>query len=216
MTPAGRRLDLSLYVVTDSELSLGRSHEEVASQALAGGATVIQLRDKGASTKELCELGQRLQALAASAGGLFIVNDRVDVALAVDADGVHLGQDDMPAHVARKLLGPDKVMGVSVENAKQAERAAQDGADYIGIGAIYEARGTKSDAGDPIGPQAVADLRPRTDLPTVAIGGIKHRNVAEVIEAGADGAAVVSAIVGAEDIAAAATEMKRLIQAARG
>ena len=126
-----------------------------ASQALAGGATVIQLRDKGASTKELCELGQRLQALAASAGGLFIVNDRVDVALAVDADGVHLGQDDMPAHVARKLLGPDKVMGVSVENAKQAERAAQDGADYIGIGAIYEARGTKSDAGDPIGPQAV-------------------------------------------------------------
>ena len=213
---SGRALDLILYVVTDPNLSQGRSHDEVAALAFAGGATVVQLRDKHASDKGLCETGLRLQALAAKMGGLFIVNDRVDVALAVDADGVHLGQDDLPADVARGLLGPGKVLGVSVENGEQAGKAARDGADYVAIGPIYETRGSKADAGVAVGPQAIAELREQTDLPIVAIGGIKHHHIAEVIGAGADGVAVITAVVSGEDISLAAREMKRLIREARG
>ena len=213
---SGQALDLSLYVVTDPDLSRGRSHDEVAVQALAGGANVIQLRDKRASTRELCETALRLQALASRAGALFMVNDRLDVALAVEAGGVHLGQDDLPAHLARRLLGPDKVLGISVENGEQARKAARDGADYVAIGPIYDARGTKADAGIPIGLEAIVGLRRHTELPIVAIGGIKHHHIGELIKAGADGAAVISAVVSAEDIAQSAREMKRHIQEARG
>ena len=213
---SGRRPELGLYVITDPELSLGRSHEEVATQALEGGANVIQLRDKHASTKALYEAGLKLKALTARAGALFIVNDRVDIALAVDADGVHLGQDDLPAIAARRLLGSHKVLGVSVENAEQARKAAEDGASYVAIGPIYEARGSKPDAGVPLGAKVIAELRQHTRLPIVAIGGIKNRHLAELFKAGADGVAVISAIAGAKDILAATREMKRLILEARG
>lgn len=210
------RLELGLYVITDATLSHGRTHEEVVAQALAGGADVIQLRDKNASTQEVCAVGSRIKELTARAGALFIVNDRVDVAAAIDADGVHVGQDDLPAAAARRILGPGKVLGVSVENPEQARRAEADGADYIAIGPIYEARGTKADAGTPVGPRAIAELREHTRLPIVAIGGIKHGHVREVVNAGASGVAVISAVVSAPNIAAAAREMKRLIREARG
>jgi len=208
-------LDLSLYVVTHPARSRGRSHEEMTVAALAGGATVIQLRDKNASTLDLYKAALRMSALCAEAVALFIVNDRLDIALAVGA-GVHLGQDDIPADVARRLLGPGKVLGVSVENAEQARKASSDGADYVAIGPIYEARGTKADAGAPVGAAAVTALRPAMGLPIVAIGGIKHQHIAEIITAGAAGAAVVSAIVSAEDVTNATREMKRLIVEARG
>ena len=206
--------DLGLYVVTDPDLSIGRSHEEVASQALAGGADVIQLRDKEASTRSLYLAAHRMKALCDKAGALFIVNDRVDIAMAVGS-GVHLGQDDLPAHVARVILGPQAILGVSVENAEQAVKATEDGADYVAIGPIYEARASKHDAGEPVGVDALTFLRRHTSLPVVAIGGIKREHIGEVIGSGADGVAVISAIVSAEDVMDAALDIKRLITQAR-
>jgi len=209
-------LDLGLYVVTDSGLSRGRTHEQIAARAFEGGANVIQLRDKSKSTLELYHTALRLQEIASRAGALFIVNDRIEVALAVEAHGLHVGQDDLPADVARKLLGPKPVLGVSVENAEQAEQAERDGADYIAIGPIYEARGTKNDAGPPVGLRAIAELRYYTDLPIVAIGGIKSEHVGDVIRAGAGGIAVVSAVVAADDVVTAAAEIRGLVVEARG
>ncbi len=208
-------LDLGLYVVTDLGLSRGRSHEEVARLAVEGGANVVQLRDKGATTRELYQTGLRIRDILAGTGATFIVNDRVDVALAVDADGVHLGQDDMPTAEARRLMGPEKIVGVSLDHPGQAAQAVLDGATYVAIGPVYEARGTKPDAGSPVGPGAVRDLRSQTDAPIVAIGGIKANHIGELTEAGADGMAVVSAVVSADDIVAAAREIRRLIAEAR-
>lgn len=207
--------DVTVYVVLDPILSKGRTHEEVAAMAIAGGASVIQLRDKQASVRELCEIGRRIKALTVRTGAHFIVNDRVDIALAIDADGVHLGQDDLPAGLARDILGPRRILGVSVENGDQARRAARAGATYVAIGPIYEARGSKADAGAPIGVEAITELRKHTRLPIVAIGGINHDRVADVARAGADGAAVISAIVSATDITEATREMKRLFLAAK-
>ncbi len=209
-------LDLSLYVITDRGLARGRSHLEMAEAAIAGGATAIQLRDKQAEARDLYRAGLELQALCRSRGVLFIMNDRLDLALAVDADGVHMGRDDLPTPVARRLLGGGKLLGVSTENGAQAAQAERDGADYVAIGPIYEARGSKGDAGPPVGPQAIAEVCRHTRLPVVAIGGIKAQHVPEVLGAGASGIAVISAIVGAPDIAAAAREFKRWIQEARG
>jgi thiamine-phosphate pyrophosphorylase len=204
-------LDLTLYVITDRRLASGRSHEEVAREAIAGGATVIQLRDKEASTKELVEIGRRLRRLTAERGVTFIVNDRVDVALAVDADGVHLGQEDMPAALARQLMGPAKVIGVSAGTVEEAKRAEKDGADYLGVGPVY-ATVTKPDAGEPIGVEGLAEILRAVSIPVVAIGGINEGNVEEVIAAGADGVAVVSAVVAAQDIEAAARRLRRKIK----
>lgn len=208
-------LDFGVYVITDLGLSNGRSHEEVAVQALKGGANVIQLRDKQASAMELCAVGARLRPLTRRAGALLIINDRVDVALAVDADGVHLGQDDLPAANARTMLGPRKVMGVSVENAEQARKASRDGATYVAIGPIFEARGSKADAGEPLGLKAIEELRRQTRLPIVAIGGIKSACIAELVAAGADGVAVMSAIVSSPNIEGASREMRQLVDQAR-
>ncbi len=213
--PTQHRLDYSLYVITDRSLAKGRSHVDVAKAAIAGGANVIQLRDKSASALELYREGLRIKELASRAGALFIMNDRLDLALAVDADGVHLGQDDLPLPAARRLLGGDKIIGVSVENPEQAAVAEAQGASYVAIGPIYEARESKADAGPPVGPLAIAAIRKATLLPLVAIGGIKARHIAEVIGAGADSVAVVSAVVAAPDIKAAAADLRQRIAAAR-
>ena len=209
------RLDLSLYVITDPHLAKGRSHDEIAEAAFAGGANVVQLRDKGASTEALYRAGLRMQELAKRAGAAFVVNDRLDVAQATGADGTHVGQDDMPAAVARGLLGRDAIVGVSVENGEQAREAERDGATYVAVGPIYEARGSKADAGPPVGPDAVAEIKRHVSLPVVAIGGINHENAAEVVAAGADGLAVMTAIIAAPDIAEAARRMRRVIDEAR-
>ncbi len=203
-----------LHVLTDRMTSRGRSHLEVAEAAIAGGADVLQLRDKDASSGLLYEEALRLRELTRGAKVPFIVNDRLDIALAVDADGVHVGQSDLPASVARKIMGPRKILGVSVATVEEALRAEKDGADYLGVGPVFEARGTKPDTCEPLGVDRIARIRSRCLLPIVAIGGINAENAGKVREAGADGAAVISAIVSAADISQATRRLKRILEEA--
>ena len=208
--------DLGLYVLTDEGLARGRSTADVVAAAIRGGADAIQLRAKGLTTRQQVELGRALRALTREAGVLFIVNDRADVALAVDADGIHVGQDDLPPEAARAIVGPGRIVGVSTATVEEALAARDAGADYLGVGAIY-ATATKADAGAPVGPGRIAEIKARVDLPMVGIGGINRYNLGEVIAAGADGVAVIGAVVAAEDVEAAARELKaRLAEARRG
>jgi len=200
-----------LYVITDEALS-GHSHREVARAAIAGGAEVIQLRDKTATSRKLFRTGWELARLSRQTGVPFLVNDRVDIALATDADGVHLGQEDLPVPVARELLGAEKIIGCSAATPEEAVEAEQAGADYLGVGPIFEARSTKPDAGAPVGLDLLTEIRHRVRLPLIAIGGITRRNARAVIQAGADGVAVISDIVAAPDIRRAAVEMQRILQ----
>ncbi len=211
MTPTGLRARLALHVLTDRAWSRGRSTLEVAEAALKGGATVIQLRDKDVSTRMLIEEGLALRELTRTYNALLIVNDRVDVALAVDADGAHVGQDDMPGELARKLLGPDRILGISAGNMDEAMAAVAAGADYLGVGPIYATRG-KADAGQPTGTALLTEIARRYTIPLVAIGGITVANTKGIIQAGAAGIAVITAVVNAEDITAAA---RVLIEAER-
>ena len=202
------RTRLALHVLTDREWSLGRDTLTVATAALDGGATVIQLRDKKATTRTLVEEGLALRALTRERGALLIINDRIDVALAIDADGAHVGQDDdMPVALARKLLGPDRILGVSAGNLEEAHVAVAGGADYLGVGPIY-ATHTKADAGEPIGLSLLTELASRYSTPLIAIGSIKADNAAAVIQAGAMGIAVIRAVVSAEDIVAATRALR--------
>ena len=186
----------------------------VAAAALDGGATVIQLRDKIASTRVLIEEGLALRALTRERGALLIVNDRIDVALAVEADGAHVGQDDMPAGLARQLLGPDRILGVSAANMEEAEEAVAGGADYLGVGPIFPSLG-KADAGPATGGELLTELARRYTTPLVAIGGITAENATEVVRAGACGVAVITAVVYAEDITAASRQLRLAVDTAR-
>jgi thiamine-phosphate pyrophosphorylase len=200
-----------LYVITDEKVSRGRSHLQVAEAAIRGGADVLQLRDKEAGSGRLYRVALQLRKLTRDAMVPFIVNDRLDIALAADADGVHVGQADLPASVVRRILGPGKIIGVSVDTVEEAVLAEKDGADYLGVGPVFEARGTKPDTGEPLGIECIARIRRHCRLPIVAIGGINAENARKVREAGADAAAVISAIVGADDIAQAARRLKRIL-----
>jgi thiamine-phosphate pyrophosphorylase len=206
---------LLLHVITDHEWSWGRDILAVATAALDGGATVIQLRDKTASTRVLIEEGLALRALTRERGALLIVNDRVDVALAVEADGAHVGQEDMPVALARRLLGPERILGVSAATIQEAKAAEADGADYLGIGPIFPSRG-KIDAGPATGVSLLTELAKHCTIPLVAIGGITAANAAEVMQSGASGVAVITAVVYAEDIAAAARHLRTVVETARG
>jgi len=203
-----------LYVITDEKVSRGRSHLQVAEAAILGGADVLQLRDKEASSGLLYRVALQLRKLTRDAKVPFIVNDRLDIALAADADGVHVGQADLPASVVRRILGPGKILGVSVDTVEEAILAEKDGADYLGVSPVFEARGTKPDAGVPLGVDRIAQIRRHCRLPIVAIGGIDAENARKVREAGADAAAVISAIVAADDIAQAARRLKRILEGA--
>ena len=203
-----------LHVLTDSKASRGRSHLQVAEAAIAGGADVLQLRDKEAPSGMLYLEALQLRKLTRDAKVPFIVNDRLDIALAVDADGVHVGQADLPASVVRKILGPGKIMGVSVATVEEAVRAEKDGADYLGVGPVFEARGTKPDTSEPLGVDCISRIRRHCRLPIVAIGGIHVDNARKVREAGADGVAVISAIVSADDISSETRRLKRILEEA--
>jgi len=207
-------MDWSLYVVTDAGLARGRSHLEVVHAAIAGGVTVVQYREKEATTRRMVEEAQELRELCREVGVPFIVNDRLDVALAVDADGVHMGQDDMPAPLARKLMGPDRILGVSVSTVAEAIQAQSDGADYISVSPVFSTP-TKPDAPQPTGVEGLRAIVRAVGRPVVAIGGIKAHSAAQLIHAGAAGVAVVSAIVAAEDVEAAARELRAAVEAAR-
>lgn len=212
---AFRPVRWELYVITDESLSGGRSHEEQTRAALAGGAGLIQLRDKTASSQRLYEAARAMRGLTRAAGALLIINDRLDIALAAEADGVHVGPDDLPVAVARRLLRPGMVLGASAGTVAEAVAAQDDGADYLGVGAVYEARGSKADAGAPVGLARVLAVRSAVRLPIVGIGGIKAENAAPVVQAGADGVAVITGVAGAPDIAAAAARMLAVVRAAR-
>jgi len=206
-------MDLSLYVVLDRTASAGRDLEVILDATLAGGCRMIQLREKEWPSGRLLPLAERMRDRCRRAGATFIVNDRVDLALAVGADGVHLGQDDLPPRAARPLLRPGMVLGRSTHSAGQAREAQVEGADYIAVGSMFPTH-TKADF-QLVGPELIRAIRPETRSPLVGIGGVTRENVAEVIRAGADGVAVISAVCGAPDPAAATREFLAAIRAAR-
>ncbi len=208
------RVDWSVYVITDRRTAGDRSLLDIVQAAIRGGATVVQLREKEASTRAMIELGQALLEITRAAGIPLIVNDRVDVALAIGAEGVHVGQDDMPAAMARRLIGPDRILGVSARTVEEAIQAQRDGADYLGAGDVFGTP-TKPDAGAPIGVEGLARIARAVSIPVVAIGGVTPRNASAAIEAGAVGVAVISAVVGAPDPEAAARRLREVVEAHR-
>jgi len=210
-----RPTDYSLYLVTDRALSHGRSTREVVQAGVRGGVTCVQLREKRTTTRAFIEEALYVKACLNSSGVPLVINDRVDVALAVGADGVHLGQNDMPLDMARALVGTSMVIGVSVESVRDAVAAQRGGADYLGVSPIF-ATPTKSDTAAPLGLAGLHAIRRAVRLPLVAIGGVNRRNAADVIGSGADGIAVVSAIVAADDPERAARDLRRAIAVARG
>lgn len=203
-------LDYSLYLVTDRRLSLGRSTVEVVAAAVSGGVTCVQLREKHCSTREFLEEARRVRELLVGTGVPLIINDRLDVALAVAADGVHLGQNDMHLSDARRLVGERLVIGISAESVADAIRAEAEGADYIGVSPVFTTP-TKMDTAPPLGLEGLREIRRAVRLPLVAIGSIRHDNAAEVLRAGADGLAVVSAIVSAPCPRTAAAALRQQI-----
>ena len=178
-----------LYVVTDSDISNGRSDHEIAEMAYRGGADVVQLRMKHADGREMLKEANLIREIADEYCRYFIVNDRVDIAMASCADGVHLGQSDIPCDVARELMGDDAIIGVSVNTVEQAREAVENGADYVGVGSIFRTS-TKPDANQACGFDPIFAIKQELDIPIVAIGGINRGNIQDVIRAGADSAAV--------------------------
>lgn len=199
-----------LYLVTDRALCGHRTVEEVVLMALRGGAACIQLREKDTPTRDFVEEALRIKAIMAPFPALLIINDRIDVALAVGADGVHIGQRDMPCEIARKLLGPRALIGLSVETWEDVERAETLDVDYLGVSPIFETP-TKTDTKGRWGLEGLSRIRAATRRPLVAIGGLKAVNAADVIRAGADAVAVVSAICAAADPQRAALELSAII-----
>lgn len=210
-----RRIDLSLYLVTDPVMTARRGLAETVRAAVAGGATAVQLRDKEARPADLLAAARALLALLRPLRVALIVNDDLEVAASAGADGVHVGQSDVAAVVARARLGPGAVVGLSVTGAAEVHTVDPAVVDYVGLGPIFPT-GTKPDAAPALGEQEFAVLRRRIPLPVVAIGGVCLENVGRAIRAGADGVSVVSAICAAEDPQAAAQALARAIAGARG
>lgn len=206
-------IDYSLYLVTDRSLSKGRSNRQIVEAAVAGGVTCVQLREKHCGTREFIQEALALRTLLKDRRIPLIINDRLDVALAVEADGVHLGQSDMPIGMARNIAGSALIIGISAESTDDALRAEQEGADYIGISPVF-ATPTKTDTAAPLGLEGVNKIRGLVGIPLVGIGGINQHNAASVIAAGADGVAVVSAIVSATDPTEATRTLKTLVEQA--
>ena len=209
-----QNIDYSLYLVTDRGLARGRSTVEVVKAAVSGGVTCIQLREKDCSTLEFIEQARAIKNFLEEREVPLIINDRLDVALAVGADGVHLGQKDMPLEMSRKIAGSSMLIGISAESVQDAIEAENGGADYLGVSPIY-ATPTKTDTAPPLGIQGLREIKNRVKIPLVGIGGLNNSNAAEVIRNGADGVAVVSAIVAAEDPETAAMNLKQIINEAR-
>ena len=203
-----------LYVITDVKIGRGRSHAEIARQAVLGGADVIQLRDKSLPCRDLLREACEIREITRAAGALFIVNDRIDVALASGADGVHLGQDDLPTRDARRIASRDFIIGVSVGGVPEAVVAEEAGADYVALSPVFSTI-SKENAGPGHGLALLRDICSCVSIPVVAIGGIGPGDVRGIIAAGADGIAVISAVVGEEDISGAARRMKALIESAK-
>ena len=190
--------ELKLYLVTDSDILRGRDFYNCIEEALKGGVTMLQLREKNASGKEFLEKAIKLRELTKKYNVKFIINDRVDIAMLCDADGVHVGQSDIPANKVRELIGEDKIVGVSARTVEEAIRAKENGADYLGVGAMFTTR-TKLDAKS-VSIEKLKEIKELIKLPVVAIGGLSLSNIDKLKECNVDGYAVVSAILGAENI----------------
>lgn len=204
------KIDLTLYVVTDRGILKGRNLCTSIEEAIKGGATVVQLREKDVSSLDFYKIAMEVKEVTSKYNVPLIINDRLDIALACDADGLHIGQGDLPLEIVRKIFGQDKIIGVSVRTVEEGLKAKENGADYLGVGAIYPT-GSKDDA-TLIGIERLKEIKEKIKLPIVAIGGISKNNCSEVIRAGADGIAVISAVFGKEDILKASKELKSLVK----
>lgn len=209
-----KNFDLSLYLVLDPVLCADIGMIETARAAVAGGATIVQLRDKHASTTTMIETGLALKQVLAGSGARLIVNDDVEAAIAIGADGLHIGQEDLNAQDARRMIGPDMILGLSVETEALASAIDAEIVDYAGIGPVF-ATPTKPDHKQPIGFDGLARIIKLCPVPTVAIGGLKAKHVAEALTAGAEGVAMVSAICGQPDPKAATIFIANAIKEAR-
>jgi thiamine-phosphate pyrophosphorylase len=214
MTARKTGIDFGLYLVTDSGLSGGRPLEKIVRESIEGGVTVVQLREKNAGTIEFLDLALVLRQTTSELCIPLIINDRVDIALACLADGIHLGQEDMPCAVVRRIAGDDMIIGVSVSTADEAIEAEADGADYLGVGPLFSTA-TKPDALPATGLGVLSSIRRAVRIPMVGIGGISEMNAGDIISAGADGVAVVSAIVASQDPRAAARAIRSAVDAIR-
>lgn len=206
--------DYRLYVVTTDLNESFDIHVDIAREAILGGATVIQFREKKGDTRDIFEAAFKIKKLTEVFKIPLIINDRVDICLAVDADGVHVGQQDMPLEVARRLLGKERIVGVTATNLEEAIEAEQQGADYLGVSPIF-ATPSKADAGEPMGLEMLKEIRSKVKIPIVAIGGITGENVEQVMRTGVDGIAVISAIAAASDRTIAAEKLLRQIDMCR-
>jgi thiamine-phosphate pyrophosphorylase len=200
-----------LYVVTDEKLRPGLTHKKIALESVSGGADIIQLRDKEMTGRELFIAACEIREITNLAGALFIVNDRIDIALSSGADGVHLGQDDLPLPEARQLTPDDFIIGISVGSVAEAVNAEACGADYVAVSPVFET-GTKPDAGQGHGTALITAIKQNISIPVIGIGGIQKENIREVLLSGADGIAVISAIVMSDNMVNAAQELKSLIR----
>jgi len=206
-------IDLSLYLVTDQGLSRGRSHEFIVTEAVKGGVTIVQLREKDISSREFYQLAKSLMSILKPLKIPLIINDRLDIALAVDADGLHIGQSDLPYSVARRIMGKDKIIGLSVETIEQAREANDLDVDYIGLSPVFSTN-TKLDINTPLGLSGIQKIASFTNHKTVAIGGINSSNAQSIIASGADGIAVVSAIVSQDNPKEEASNLKEIVSKA--
>jgi thiamine-phosphate pyrophosphorylase len=195
------KIDYTLYLVTDRNILAGRDLLKSIEEAIDGGATLVQLREKDVSTLEFLNIALKVKAITDKHNIPLIINDRLDIALAADAAGLHIGQEDLPLKIARKLLGYTKIIGVSTSNVNEAIEAENGGADYVGVGAMFPTD-TKKDA-DSVTLEELHRIKNSISIPVVAIGGINKSNIKSVINAGADGAAVISAVLGEKDIKSA-------------
>lgn len=207
------RVDYSLYLCTDRELMTSDTIEEGVELAIKGGVTIVQLREKNCLGKEFLRIARSVKEVTDAYEIPLIINDRIDIAVAVDADGVHLGQKDIPAGVAREMLGKHKIIGVSAYNAELALRAQKDGADYIGVGDVF-GTSTKADTHH-VSYEELLKIRKTVKIPIVAIGGVKPEHMPRLTGTGVDGVAVVSAVLGAKNITEAAEEMIRQMEKLR-
>lgn len=207
-------LKLDTYIITNADIVPGRDHIQGAREAILGGADAIQFREKNMDTCEMIQVCRIIQDLCRQHGALFIVNDRVDVALAMDADGIHVGQKDMASETVRRLIGPQKILGVSAGTVEAAKKAEAEGANYVGVGMIFPA-GLKKNIGVPKGVNVLREVSRAVKIPVIAIGGIDHGNAALCIAAGAAGCAVITAVIGASDVREATANLSRVIHAAK-
>lgn len=203
-----KNVNYTLYLVTDRSFIKDKSLDKAVEEAILGGATLVQIREKDVDSLDFYKEALKVKEICKKYDVPLIINDRVDIALAVDADGVHVGQSDLPCRIVRSILGSEKIVGVSTSNVKEALKAQEDGADYVGVGAVFPTT-TKDDA-DSVTIEELSNIKKSLNIPVVAIGGISENNIEKLKPANIDGVAVISAILGKENITEAAENLKKL------